>query len=119
MNTAFSLSRAGLALVAALMLAACAEPEIILPGEREDIRPGEETEAALTAGNVSRAIALPGQTVNAEWAQAPGTPAYRIPHPALRVVKLVRHPGHGLVPVEIRMVLAELCGVLHPDPTVK
>ncbi|MFV0515636.1 MAG: PQQ-binding-like beta-propeller repeat protein [Jhaorihella sp.] len=91
MNTAFSLSRAGLALVAilggsALMLSACAEPEIILPGEREDIRPGEMAQAPLSAGNVSRAIALSGQTVNADWAQAPGTPAHRIAHPALRVV---------------------------------
>lgn len=86
MKSAFSFSHAGLALLgsAALFLAACAEPEVILPGAREDIRPETDQEAAATAGNVSRAIALPAQTSNAEWAQAFGTPTYRVANPALR-----------------------------------
>ncbi|TDK50453.1 PQQ-like beta-propeller repeat protein [Antarcticimicrobium luteum] len=86
MNAAFSLSRTGLALLggAVLFLAGCAEPEIILPGEREDIRPfAEARQVEDFSGNVSRAIRLPGQSVNAAWTQAQGTPAYRIAHPAL------------------------------------
>lgn len=88
MTTAFSFSRAGLAVLAgaAMLLTACAEPEVILPGAREDIRPTLDTEAAATAGNVSRAISLPAQTRNSEWAQAFGTQAFRTAHPALRVL---------------------------------
>lgn len=87
MNAAFSLSRTGLALVGGAMvfLAACAEPEVILPGQREDIRPlTEEQLAAETRGNVSRPIRLPGQTTNAAWPQSHGTPTFRTDHPALR-----------------------------------
>ncbi|MGD9865119.1 MAG: PQQ-binding-like beta-propeller repeat protein [Pseudodonghicola sp.] len=86
MNAASSLSRTGLALFggAVLFLSACSEPEVILPGEREAIRPATEqqlTEAAQ--GNQTRAIRLPAQAANTSWAQAQGTPSYRIAHPAL------------------------------------
>jgi len=86
MNAAFSLSRTGLALVGAavLTLTGCAEPEVILPGEREDIRPvAEERFADDMSGNTARAIRLGTQTANAEWTQGQGTPAYRVTHPAL------------------------------------
>ncbi len=85
MNTAFPPFRAGLTLLsgaALLLLAACAEKERILPGEREDIRATGEVVA--TAENSSSPISLPGQSVNRDWAQSFGTPAYRVAHPALR-----------------------------------
>ena len=86
MNAAFSLSRTGLALLggAVLLLAGCSEPEVILPGAREDIRPaGQERLMEDFSGNTSRAIRLPRQTANAAWPQGQGTPSYRIAHPAL------------------------------------
>ncbi len=63
----------------ALVLAACAEPEVILQGQREDIRP----DANIQVVNQSRPISLPSQTVNASWAQTHGLPAQRTAHPAL------------------------------------
>ncbi len=86
MNVAFSLSRTGLALLggAVLFLSGCAEPEVILPGEREEIRAESgERIAEDFSGNTSRPIRLAAQTANAEWTQGQGTPAYRISHPAL------------------------------------
>ena len=87
LSTAMARALTGGALLA--LLASCAEKEVILPGEREDLRafvadtpleraPDEEN-------NTSRAIRLPGQTANATWAQAIGMPANRTAHPALRV----------------------------------
>ncbi len=88
MKAAFHSSRTGLALLAAvsLFLGACAEPEQILPGERENIRPASDAAPATarTTTNASRAIRLPGQQNNASWAQPFGTQAYRTAHPALR-----------------------------------
>ncbi|SDC92941.1 PQQ-like beta-propeller repeat protein [Ruegeria marina] len=77
-----SFSRFGAALVgsALLLLAGCEEPEVILPGVREDIRPMTEAEQL----NQSRPIRLAAQQSNAEWPQGFGTPAYRTAHPALR-----------------------------------
>lgn len=71
---------------AAALLAGCSEPEVILPGEREDIRPvieGQNDRFELSE-NESRAISLPAQTANAEWTQSHATPAFRTAHPALR-----------------------------------
>ena len=79
---------AGCAMSIAL-LSACAEPEVILPGLREDIRSVLQTNtedpglAAAVVENTSRAIALPAPTNNAEWTHTIGTPAYRVAHPAL------------------------------------
>lgn len=64
---------------AAALLAACGEEEIILRGEREDIRP----ETSIEVVNQSRAIALPQQSANASWTQGHGAEATRIAHPAL------------------------------------
>lgn len=86
MNIAESSLRKGpllLGLAALLALGACAEPERILPGEREDIRAATDDTASSTE-NTSRAIRLPGQVSNRDWAQPFGSPAFRTAHPALR-----------------------------------
>ncbi len=78
-------SRAGLSLLvggAFLLLSACAEKEVILPGKREDLRPTGEEQA--TTGNISSPINLPAQTANRDWTQSFGTPTVRVAHPALR-----------------------------------
>lgn len=72
----------GLAL--ALLVAGCAEEEVILPGAREDIRPDAVTlDRPLAEIEGSRPIALPQVARNAAWPQAHGTPALRTDHPAL------------------------------------
>lgn len=74
---------------AAAFLSACAEPDVILPGPREDIRSvlqdqtGLEQEQAAFAENARRAIALPAARVNNDWSQTFGSPANRVAHPAL------------------------------------
>ncbi|WP_170325337.1 outer membrane protein assembly factor BamB family protein [Ruegeria arenilitoris] len=77
-------SRIGLSVAALSLtaLAACEEPEVILPGEREDIRPASDTETTETRG--SKPISLPAQKANANWSQSAGTPAYRTTNAALR-----------------------------------
>lgn len=65
----------------ALLLSACSEKEVILPGPREDLRADEGITEAEAPANV--AVALPAQAVNSDWAQAPGSPAFRTDHPAL------------------------------------
>lgn len=62
------------------MLAACDNSEVILQGQREDLRGGE---TLVEFENQTRAINLPGQTRNAEWTHRPGSPGYRTSHPAL------------------------------------
>lgn len=85
MTAAFTPTRAGLAVLsgAFLILAAC-EKEVILPGQREDIRPAQvENALAPEAENQTRALRLPAASANADWPQSFGTPAYRTAHPAL------------------------------------
>ncbi len=65
-----------------LALAACEPPEVILPGEREDIHPTDTAQAAPE--NTSRAISLSAQKTNTEWPQGIGTPTYRVENAALR-----------------------------------
>jgi len=82
MTAAITTSRAGIALLGGallLTLAACRDPEIILQGQREDIREGNSARIE----NQSRAISLPQQSANAAWPQSHGLEAYRTPHPAL------------------------------------
>ncbi|MGV6803111.1 MAG: outer membrane protein assembly factor BamB family protein [Ruegeria sp.] len=76
-------SRLGLpvAVIALTLLSACEEPEVILPGEREDIRPSQDIEAVQKTG--SKPISIPAPKRNAEWSQSPGTPAYRTTNAAL------------------------------------
>lgn len=82
-----SRSRVAILTCAMLALAACQEPEFILPGEREEVR--SAVQGGIVASgeftNQSRAIRLPSQTSNKEWTQAFGTPANRVSHAALRV----------------------------------
>jgi outer membrane protein assembly factor BamB len=67
--------------VALSVLTACSEPEIILPGVREDIRTGETTSAETE--NRSAPIRLAAQVANASWPQSPGLAQFRTDHPAL------------------------------------
>lgn len=59
------------------LLVGCSEPDIILPGERFDIRPGDNTT------NRAVPISLPGQRANADWTERSGNAQNRIVHPAL------------------------------------
>lgn len=63
------------------MMAACGERDIILPGERLDIRGGALD--AATFVNQTREISLPAQVANAEWTHRNGGPTHRIAHPEL------------------------------------
>lgn len=68
------------------MLAACAEREEILVGQREDIYAVLDGASAATAEateNRSLAIRLPAQRANTEWTHRIGTPAYRTANAAL------------------------------------
>ena len=69
-------------LVAAVFLASCGEREVILPGPREDLRP--DARDLVQTENAAVPVSLPAQQTNSTWAQAPGTPAFRTAHPALR-----------------------------------
>ncbi|NEK24331.1 PQQ-binding-like beta-propeller repeat protein [Sulfitobacter sp. JBTF-M27] len=78
-------------LSAALLLSACNERQVYLPGPREDIRSVLQTpelaapiEGEVTPENTSRPISLGVATNNANWTHAIGTPTYRVTHPALR-----------------------------------
>ncbi|KIC44014.1 quinoprotein [Ruegeria sp. ANG-S4] len=68
--------------VAAITLSACQETDIVLPGEREDIRPTIDNETVELRG--SKPISLPSQSANASWSQSPGTQAFRTTNAALR-----------------------------------
>ncbi len=84
MTAKISTSRAGKALLGAavlLTLAGCQEPEVILPGVREDIR--STSTATAAAENQSRKISLATQKANTAWPQSHGVEAYRTSHPAL------------------------------------
>jgi outer membrane protein assembly factor BamB len=73
------------ALLGLLMVSACSEPEIILPGERQGLREVmQDAEIEPRSENLSRPIALGAATSNSEWAQFWGTQAFRTSHPALR-----------------------------------
>lgn len=63
--------------MALAMLTACSEPDIILPGDRFDIRPNSD------GANQSRAISLPSMRANANWSERSGNAQNRIVHPAL------------------------------------
>lgn len=79
-TNSFSLVRILLSCSAlALAVSACTEPEVILPGKREAIRP----DAEVAVVNQSLAISLPQQVANASWAQGHGDPRHRVAHPAL------------------------------------
>ena len=66
-----------LALMSLAVLVACGERELILPGDRQDIR-----DQAVFANQVAP-ISLPAAQVNAQWGHRNGTPSHSITHPAL------------------------------------
>ena len=59
------------------LLAACGEEDVILPGERFDLR----AQPAFT--NQTLPVTLPGTQVNADWGHRNGNPSHSITHPAL------------------------------------
>ena len=72
----------------ALLLSACAEREIILPGKREPIdavlsNTGNAQTEAQAVTEAARGISLPAQVTNAEAPQGLGTQAFRTDHPSL------------------------------------
>ncbi|WP_255011491.1 PQQ-like beta-propeller repeat protein [Roseovarius sp. M141] len=76
----------------AMLLAACAEKDAILPGKREGLREiltGDQAEAATSevvgasGPNMAAPVRQPGAATNGEWTQRIGTPATRAAHPAL------------------------------------
>lgn len=68
-------------LIALGLLAACGGNDVILPGERLDIRAGAIE--ATTAANEVRAISLAAAQTNAGWTHRNGGPLHMIAHPAL------------------------------------
>ncbi len=72
----------GTAVLALALLAACGEPEVILPGERLDLRDGMAGQQ-MDFANIPAPIALPAQVANADWTHRNGGPEHRITHPAL------------------------------------
>jgi len=79
---------AGAAIVG--LLVGCAKRELILPGERLDLRSpfGEAAEqgdgaAVAVAVNRSVPITLPATVNHSEWTHRNGTPEHKITHPAL------------------------------------
>ncbi|MDX5403754.1 MAG: PQQ-like beta-propeller repeat protein, partial [Rhodobacterales bacterium] len=74
-------------LAGAVFLSACAERQVILPGEREDLRAVLSADAAepgsARAENITLPISLPAQVNNAEWTHRPNAPRYRTDNAAL------------------------------------
>ena len=78
----------GACTVAVMTLGACQDPEIVLPGKRENIRSVLQStdvaaEVIAQSRNASRAISLPNPVVNTEWAQGIGTEDHRVSNAAL------------------------------------
>ncbi|MBL4810790.1 MAG: PQQ-binding-like beta-propeller repeat protein [Rhodobacteraceae bacterium] len=67
--------RLGLAL--AVLTGCGGANDVILPGERIDVRP------AMVVENQAPALALPAPRVNADWTHRGGNAQHRLPHPAL------------------------------------
>jgi outer membrane protein assembly factor BamB len=59
------------------LLAACGEDDVILPGERFELRP------APAFANEARTIDLPAAQANADWTHRNGGPSHKITHPTL------------------------------------
>ncbi len=65
------------AICAFAVLVGCGDNDVILPGERFDIRPQDITE------NQALPISLPAAKANAAWTHRSGTAQHRLTHPAL------------------------------------
>lgn len=74
-----------------VLLTACAEPQVNLPGVREDVRammrtgPQDSTAgpATMRLGNESLPLSLPAQSSNADWTHRPNAAQYRTENAAL------------------------------------
>ena len=66
---------------ALLMVAACAEEELILPGEREPLRPDAVEKVVV---NRVQPLDLPAPQRNADWTHKASSPSHSAPHLALR-----------------------------------
>nr|WP_135506488.1 PQQ-like beta-propeller repeat protein [Roseovarius aestuariivivens] len=77
-----------ISLTAICLTAACSSKEVILQGEREDIRDvlvtetGETALAERTVTGEIPPLSLPATRVNAGWTQGVSSPATRVAHPA-------------------------------------
>lgn len=60
-----------------VVLAACGEVDVILPGERFDIR------AQVVSENQTLPVTLPAAQANGDWGHRNGSPSHSISHPAL------------------------------------
>ncbi|MDJ1014936.1 MAG: PQQ-binding-like beta-propeller repeat protein [Paracoccaceae bacterium] len=67
----------------ALAVAACGDRELILDGERFDLRAAPDAESEASFVNRSAPIALPAPVVNSDWDHKAGSVRNAIPHPAL------------------------------------
>ncbi|SIT80412.1 Outer membrane protein assembly factor BamB, contains PQQ-like beta-propeller repeat [Yoonia rosea] len=65
------------AAISLVLLAACGDDDVILPGDRFDIR------GQAVLANESRPVALPAAQMNADWTHRNGSPGHTITHPAL------------------------------------
>ncbi len=73
----------GAVLAGLLLVAACGEKEVLLPGARTDLRPAVGVGAPDATQNQSVPIRLAAQTNNSEWTQRGGSASHTIRHPAL------------------------------------
>jgi outer membrane protein assembly factor BamB len=64
------------------LVAACGERDVILPGDRLDIRDGLAGQD-VNATNIAQPISLPAAVANADWTHRNGGPDHQITHPAL------------------------------------
>jgi outer membrane protein assembly factor BamB len=81
LRVSLNLRRPLLSLGLLALLAACAEPEVILPGERIDVATGRPVNEAPAAREVP--FRAPAARANAEWTHRAGTPAHDLVNPAL------------------------------------
>lgn len=70
-------------LIALSILAACGEQEVILPGERLDLRDGLVGADVAPEQNQTLPVALPAAVLNTSWTHRGGDADHRIAHPAL------------------------------------
>lgn len=71
------------ALAGALALAGCGEPDVILPGERLDLRGNAVAGAGALAQEQAQPIALSAPVANADWTHRNGGADHRIAQPVL------------------------------------
>ena len=72
-----------LALVALVLVAACGEQEVIIPGERLDVFGQPEAATVDELVDRARPLALAPASVNADWSHRNGNAAHSLAHPSL------------------------------------